>query len=113
MPTVVQNTIADRTDGKPIALLENVQAPNTGSWKPLNGVRPLSIVLRGNFVATCKVFIANDPLKPDDADNNYPQLGTDKTAPALVSLADVGVQWVKVQVSAYTSGAVYAFALVG
>lgn len=93
-------------------LLSAVTSTTTGQWIPTMGVRPLVVTLEGAFSATCKVRVSNAPTQPDDTNSDTPQFGSDITAGndgnAALSI-DAPFRYIKVQVSAYTSGTIYAY----
>ena len=105
-------------NGKPIldeassTLLSGATATTTGTWKPVHGIFPLVVSVEGTFVATVQVRVSNKISIPADSDNARPQLGSDLDAPGQV-LIDAPQRWVKVVVTAFTSGSVEAYAYAG
>jgi len=88
-------------------LLNAVTATNTGTWTRAHRMHPFTVVVSGSFSATVKVYVANSASAPSDSDHDFPQLGDDMTAPGVVH-SDGPYEWVKVRVSAYTSGTISA-----
>lgn len=93
-------------------LLSAAGAATPGTWMPIHGVFPLTVTIEGTFVATVKVFLSDAIVKPADADSAKPQLGGDFDAPDRVQI-DGPYRWVKVAVTAFTSGSISAFAYAG
>ena len=93
-------------------LLSATTTTTNGEWKPIQGVYPLVVTLEGAFSATCKVRVSNAVSQPADSTNDTPQLGSDVTAgndgSASVTI-DAPYRWIKVQVSAYTSGTINSY----
>jgi len=91
-------------------------------WKPVdaavaigNGVsvdarafRSASVHTFGTFVGTAQVRGSNAVADPGAA-NHEIQIGTDVTTATLTFITTLPVRWLKVRVSAYTSGTVNAY----
>lgn len=84
-------------------LLSAVTATNNGTWTRCHKMHPFTVVVSGSFSGTAKVYVSNDATQPTASDHNYPQLGDDITSVGVVH-SDGPYEWVKVRVSAYTSG---------
>ncbi len=99
-------------DDNSCTILAGAGTTTNGVWLPIHGCVPLIVSIEGTFVGTVQVFVSNKVPKPADADNARVQLGSDFDAPGYV-LIDGPWRWVKVRVSAYTSGSVEAYAYAG
>lgn len=88
-------------------MLDAVAGVTHGTWQRAFRMHPFTITCSGAFVATVKVLVSNASTKPDDADDDHPQLGSDLTGPGSV-VSDGPYEWVKVLVPAWTSGPVSA-----
>src|SRR5438552_8624921 len=92
-----------------VRLLDGATGVTVGRWCRINGYYPLSVTIDGEdgggapFVATVKVLVTNSIEQPSDASVNFGQIGPDVTAPQPVVIT-APYEWVKVIVSAYTSG---------
>jgi hypothetical protein len=89
-----------------VRLLHDQAAVTDGVWIEVKGFKRLSIDISGITTATLEVRGSNDPLKPLNT-NHGRQLGANVTADAIVNV-DVPVRWIKVRVSAHTSGTINA-----
>src|SRR6266850_1485650 len=83
-----------------------------GAWYAINGIRPVHVTVRGTFSATVKIFVDNASAKPANNDNTGAQWGDDITAPISVVI-DAPANWIKVAVTAFTSGSITSAILVG
>ena len=94
-------------------LLNQVQSTTVGSWVSLKGRHPLTVTIEGDFVGTVKIFASNNPSQPADSFNFCPIVGgVALSAPAIV-IVDAAHNWLKVAVTAWTSGAISAYVLSG
>jgi hypothetical protein len=67
------------------------------------------VTIEGTFAASVQVLVSNNPQQPDDSFNDAPLVdGVTHTTPASIRVADA-YEWIKVRVSAYTSGTISAF----
>lgn len=103
MPVISDKFLCNGVD-----LLKNAGATTNGVWKKnSNKHHPLCVTVAGAGTWTAKVFVTNVQDKPDDSDNNHPQLGDDVTGPDQRS-TNFPQSWVKVAITAYTSGTINA-----
>jgi hypothetical protein len=105
----------DRQDDRFLyqVLLDNAVATTDGSWVSLAGRHPVTVSIEGTFVGSVQVLVSNNPRQPLDSFNDVPVFGgLTHTAPAAMTV-DAAYQWIKVRVSAYTSGSISAFMLGG
>lgn len=86
--------------------LHNAAGTTNGVWIDLRGLGLASVSIEGIGTATAHVCCSNAAAKPDNTTHGL-QLGDDLTADAMVSLL-VPVRWLKVRISAWTSGTVVA-----
>ncbi len=93
--------------GRSGSLLSGVSGVDSGKWIDVKGRRNLTIQFKGIGTATCRVHVSNDPTKPADNADEVIQVAS-VTANGMVSLTGP-YRWIKVSVSAYTSGTISAF----
>jgi hypothetical protein len=94
-------------------LLSGATGTTDGTWYNLQGNHPVTITIEGTFAATVQVLVSNNPDRPLDSFNDCPRPdGIDHTTPSVITI-DAAYKWVKVRVSAYTSGTISAFILGG
>ena len=95
---------------KQATLLDGVTAQSDGSWVDVGSLRRMTIHIKGITSATCQIRGSCAPTKPDDTADEV-QIGNDITSDTIYEIT-AKLRWVKVKVSAYTSGTIYAY-LVG
>lgn len=94
-------------------LLNAVQATTDGEWVQLKGRHPLTITIEGDFVGSVEIMASNNPSPPADSFNDAPLVGgVALTTPAVV-MVDAAHNWLKVSVTAYSSGAISAYVMSG
>lgn len=94
-------------------LLVDAVSTTDGTWMYLKGRHPVTVTIEGTFVGTVQVLVSNNPTQPLDSFNAAPRPdGIDHTEPSVITI-DAAYWWVKVRVSAYTSGSISAFILGG
>lgn len=87
-------------------LLSGVSSSDDGVWAEVSPFTPFSIDISGIGSATAQIRCSNDASRP--ADNTHGrQAGTDITTDGLYGITEP-VRWVKVRISAYTSGTINA-----
>jgi hypothetical protein len=90
-------------------LLRGQDGITDGVWLRLKGDHPVTITIEGTFVADVDVMVSNDPRPVLNSFNGGPIVDdVTHTVPAVVKV-DAAYEWIKVRVTAYTSGAVSAF----
>lgn len=101
-------------------LLDAVTTTSAGQWIDTWGVHPFSVTFRGPFSAQCKVRVSNGgapairpdgqvvPTKPTDSDSGHGQLGSTVTTADGTIVSDGPYRYLKIEVSAYTSGTISA-----
>jgi len=90
-------------------LLDGVASTTNGEWVDVGAWRRITVHIKGITTATCKIMGSCEPTKPSDATDGV-QLGNDVTADTLYEIT-AKLKWLKVKVSAYTSGTIYAYAV--
>lgn len=87
-------------------LFTGVVAVMDGEWFDARGLGPIGIEVSGITTATAQIRGSNATAKP--ADNTHGSaIGADITADGIVRV-DTPVCWMKVRVSAWTSGTIAA-----
>jgi len=67
------------------------------------------VTIEGTFAASARILGSNNPNQPLDSFNDAPVVdGVTHGGPTTVKV-DTPYEWIKVQVTAYTSGALSAF----
>ena len=94
-------------------LLDRVQAVTDGEWISLKGRHPLTITIEGNFVGTVKIFASNNPSPPANTFNDAPLVGGVALSTPAIVIVDAAHAWIKVAVTAWTSGTISAYVLSG
>jgi hypothetical protein len=83
-------------------LIDNAGATDSGVWVDFNQYRTGSIDVTGTFVATLQLMGSNAQNIPSNVtDGNI--IGSNITTAGLTAVT-MPVRWIKVKVSAYTSG---------
>jgi hypothetical protein len=83
-------------------------AIGNGVWVDARAFRSASLHTFGTFVATVQVRGSNSIADPGAA-NHEIAIGADITTATLTFITTLPVRWLKVRVSAYTSGTVNAY----
>lgn len=83
-------------------------AIGNGVWVDARAFRSASVHTFGTFVGTAQVRGSNSVADPGAA-NHEIQIGADVTTATLTFITTLPVRWLKVRVSAYTSGTVNAY----
>lgn len=88
-------------------LIDAAVATDSGAWVDVRGFANLSLdVTLGGGTATVQLMGSNAPTRPaNNVDGR--QIGANITADGIVSVT-TPVRWLKVKVSAYTSGTINA-----
>ena len=89
-----------------MVLLNAATAVTVGTWERVSSYTRSSVHVKGITTATVIINGSNSATKPANADHEI-QLSS-VTADELVSI-DLPVKWMKVRVSAYTSGTISAW----
>ena len=89
-----------------MVLLDGVTAVTVGTWERTSSYTRSSVHVKGITTATVIINGSNTLTKPANADHEI-ELSS-LTADGLVSI-DLPVKWMKVRVSAYTSGTISAW----
>lgn len=103
-------TIQKTVDGAVIftaTLLTAVTATSDGEWVPLEGLYPFTVHVDGITTATAQLRVSNSPTAPVNTDNEVQYLA-DITAEGAWAV-EIPFRWVKVRISAYTSGTINAY----
>ena len=82
--------------------VDGVADTSIGSWIDVADIDRMSIHVDGITTGTVQIYGSNTLAKPTDATNHY-KLGGDITANTIKEIA-VPVKWIKVVVSAWTTG---------
>ena len=90
-----------------VILLNGVIAVTDGEWFAVDGASPVTIHIKGITNATVSVHGANTDVQPANSSHEI-QLTVNIKKDDLV-IIDVPVKWIKVRVSAYTSGTIFAY----
>ena len=85
--------------------LDGIGATNDGSWVNTNKLTNMTIHVKGITNATVQIRGSNATAKPADTGHEI-QIGTDITADTIREVINVG--WVKVMISAWVGGTIYA-----
>ena len=106
-------TITKTADGDVLfsaQLLTNIAATSNGQWVAIEGLNPFTIHVTGITTATAELRVSNNSTKPLDTAHEvaYPTAGASLTADGMWAIIDP-VRWVKVRISAYTSGTINAY----
>ena len=88
-------------------LLDAVVAQDNGDWLSVEGYGKKTIEIIISNTATAQVYVSNAPTKPLNTADHI-KVGADVAASALIELTSP-VRWLKVKVSAWTSGTVSAY----
>jgi hypothetical protein len=88
-------------------MLDNVTCVAPGDWIDVHAFRDKSIHVMGVTTATLQIRISNSPIEPAMTDDGI-QLGANITANG-VHATTTPCRWMKVMVSAYTSGTIKVF----
>lgn len=94
---------------KEATLLNAVVATSTGSWIDVTAWNRITVDIKGITTATCQIFGSCEPTKPTDATDGR-QIGSNITADASSEITRK-LKWLKVKVSAWTAGTIYAYAV--
>lgn len=89
-------------------LLDGVTGTTAGEWQDVRLWSRLSIHLTFG-VGTAQIFGSCKPEKPADATDDV-QIGANITSDTIYEVT-AKINWIKVKVSAYTSGAISAYAV--
>lgn len=89
-----------------IVFLDAVTATDNGKWFRLDPLSNISIDISGITTATVQIFGSNASTQPSDATDGR-QIGFDVTSDSIVSIT-TPIKYLKVKVSAYTSGTISA-----
>jgi hypothetical protein len=109
MPIAIPHRqVLGRTTLGPATLLSAVVATGNGEWVQVAGYTPITVSAEGITTATVDVRGSLAPVKPADATHGF-ALGSFTTDGALV--IENPCEWIKVRVSAYTSGTITAYML--
>ena len=90
-------------------VLNAVVATGDGTWVEFERTKRSTIHIKGITTATVQVRGSNEPTKPADSDHGV-SVGSDITADSLVKI-DQPMKWIKVRVSAWTSGTINGYLL--
>lgn len=90
-------------------LLGGVAATSTGFWVFVGDKKRISIHIKGITTATVQIRGSNAPVQPA---NNVDEIkiGNDITADTIYEITSK-IKWLKVMVSAWTSGTIYAYTI--
>lgn len=99
------NTIQGRKVAR-ATLLSAVVATDDGVWIDIEGFNEQTVHIEGITTATAKVNISATPTKPA---NNAHGIEAASCAADCAVVVSMGVRWIKVRVSAYTSGTISAY----
>lgn len=94
---------------KEAILLNGVVATATGTWIDVTAWNRITVDILGITTATCQIFSSCAPTKPADATDGR-QIGSNITADASSEITRK-LKWLKVKVSAWTAGTIYAYAV--
>lgn len=111
MATHMHTAYSDRVANQKV-LLDGVTAVDFGVWFRVQKQRPVTITVEGEFVATIQFYGSCAHEAPADTDSNRPPLGPAYTTPDSF-IVDAAYEWIKAEVTEYTSGAVFAYCVVG
>lgn len=106
MATSTNGTTYGRSWVRRATVLDAVEAQGNGTWTSIEGCSNFSIHVTGITNATVVVTGSNAPTEPAAATHGI-VLAT-VTSDAIVRI-DMPVRWVKVRVSAWTSGTISAY----
>lgn len=122
MPVLNQNTFCD-TNPKILTLLNGVTLDTSGAWEQVRGYQPLTVSVEGDFVGSVQLYGSLKPgnTPPADADANHAiLLPAAIIVPQILSLSDIGINWVKAVVTFVVdplheipAGTCWAYAFVG
>lgn len=90
-------------------VLDGVTSTDSGSWVDVSAWRRITIHIKGIITATCQIRGSCEPTKPPDTDDGV-QIGSDITSDTLYEIT-AKMKYIKVKVSAYTAGTIYAYAV--
>lgn len=94
---------------KEITLQNQAAATSNGVWYDITAWERVSVQVSGTFVGTAQIFGWCGPTKLSDATDGV-KLGSDISTPTIYEV-HAKIKWVKVKISAYTSGNIDAFAV--
>ena len=90
-------------------LLDGVTSQTNGEWVDVSAWRRITVHIKGITSATCQIRGSCAPSKPADNVDEV-QIGNDITSDTLYEIT-AKIKWLKVKVSSYTSGTIYAYAV--
>ncbi len=90
-------------------LLDAKTSTTSGEWADVSGWRRATVHITGIVTATCQIRGCATPTKPLDSEDHI-QIGSDITSDTLYEIT-AKLKWLKVKISAYTSGTISAYAI--
>lgn len=88
-------------------VLDAVTSLTSGEWVDVSGWRRMTVHITGITTATCQIRGSCTPTKPANAEDHI-QIGSDITSDTLYEVT-AKLKWIKVKISAYTSGTISAY----
>lgn len=92
-------------------LLTDQGATTDGVWASVKGIQPMAVMITGITTATVEIDGSNAPTQPANNTHGIKLNTLDITSNQIVAI-DLPVAWLKVRVTAWTSGTINAY-LVG
>lgn len=89
-------------------MLTSAVATTDGEWIDASGLRTMSVHVDGITTATVEIDGSNAAVKPADNTHGIKLNATDITTDQVVMMT-INVRWVKVRITAYTSGTINAY----
>lgn len=89
-------------------LLTNAVATGNGEWIDTSGLSLMSIHISGITTATVEIDGSNEVTRPSDATHGIKLNATDITTNQMVVIT-AAYRWMKVRVTAWTSGTINAY----
>ncbi len=106
MAIAVTNKRVDGLTFIEAVMLAGVGATSNGEWIDVRG-KKFTVHIEGISTAVVQVRGSNSPAKPADNEHDV-QIGADIAVDQMVFI-DAPLCWVKVRISAWTSGTIYAW----
>jgi hypothetical protein len=89
-------------------MLTSAVATTDGEWIDASGLKTMSVHVAGITTATVEIDGSNATTKPADNTHGIKLNATDITTDQVVMMT-INVRWVKVRITAYTSGTINAY----